>query len=106
EAGRDLDALVAAKVMGFDADRIISGGGYRVGNHTPSVISWAHIPQYSTDIAAAWEVVEKLIHLDPLVAIWGYEDGSIGWYCDFEGSKAHARTAPHAVCLAALKAIG
>src|SRR5207245_4506773 len=44
EAGRELDRLIAEKVMGL----------------TPG----EPIPPYSTDIAAAWTVVETMIHKD------------------------------------------
>ena len=48
EAGPDLDALVHVKVMGFPNHP--SGKGY----------PWAHVPNYSTDSAAAVEVAAKL----------------------------------------------
>ncbi len=84
EAGRDLDALVAEKVMGetclFTA------------------------PAYSTDIAAAWQVVDKLHALS-----FYLEVGSAGWmarFANISATEASAATAPLAICLAALKAVG
>lgn len=64
--------------------------------------------EYSTDIAAAWEVVNKSqsfqVKFNELgsgvheaIVCFNNEDGS-----GFEQSK----TAPHAICLAALKSIG
>jgi hypothetical protein len=57
-AGRELDALVAEKVMGWTD---INGNAAAVGcglNHNKL---WTRVPDYSTDIAAAWQVVEKLV---------------------------------------------
>src|SRR3990172_8418422 len=64
-AGRELDALVAEKVMGWTITAWASGepwGNREIfepsgrGPHRKA----AHVPTYSTDIAAAWEVVQKL----------------------------------------------
>lgn len=54
EAGRELDRLVAERVMGFE---VSSEGGY-VRLHRNN--TWQRISSYSTDIAAAMQVVEKL----------------------------------------------
>lgn len=115
--GRELDALVAEKVMGWaktnlkDWDQAFKdefgflwaepGHGYFKGFHT--------LPHYSTDIKAAWEVVEKMgtrfIHLSP--ALEG------GWSCAIQYNEARfpfvnliGKTAPEAICRAALKAVG
>jgi len=64
-------------------------------------------PHYSTDIAAAWQVVEHFERLTYTTALHSIIDG---WVCSFRGVRyadaAQAPTAPHAICLAALKAIG
>lgn len=67
---------------------------------------------YSTDIAAAWEVVEKLLgdcrgHLMGGISRgWEREGGPLMWCCTFPGFKtAWADTAPMAICLAALKTL-
>jgi hypothetical protein len=61
------------------------------------------IPHYSTDIAAAWEVVEKLCHYSErsfLIQKTG------AWLVRFqEGVFMPGETAPEAICLAALKAV-
>lgn len=64
------------------------------------------LPFYSTDIAAGWRVVEKLglsVLYDELTKRWQarkhvsvYDETASKW-CD---------TAPRAICLAALKAVG
>lgn len=99
EAGRELDALIAEKVMGFPLE-IIRGAPY------------PECPRhYSTDIAAAWEVVEKDDG-------WGHDwrvkrwvSSSKPYSCtaertaDGQNFYAEAETAPLAICLAALKAV-
>lgn len=62
------------------------------------------IPKYSTDIAAAWEVVEKL----DLFATHGLYKQDNKWCIDsyyFETGVAETETAAHAICLAALAAV-
>ena len=94
--GRELDALVAEKVMGHGSQF----------NFSPS-----------TNIADAWLVVEKLKEHDKDVICI-----SVGWlmgadkfpdiyravvaWREHRSIQADAETAPHAICLAALKAIG
>ncbi len=96
--GKELDRLVAEKVMDYykNFDNILSP------------------PKYSTDIAAAWEVVEKLAEdthggfaLNQLR--FPHRQGIRGYLTSFYGEthvEATADTAPHAICLAALKAVG
>lgn len=96
--GRELDALIAEKVMGLitDLDRQTVWDVYEKPGYP--------LPHYSTDIASAWLVVEKLdLHLELLT----YKKKSKTEWCaifdiDDEGWGA---TAPHAICLAALKAV-
>ena len=110
EPGRELDALVAEKVM-----------GYRIFNPPPIDDPWEVLPDnsrgrpvlaYSTDIAAAWEVLEKMRLLLPGQEIMLYYcDGwSVGALCQAAGTieigdrftdVESVATAPHAICLAA-----
>jgi hypothetical protein len=101
--GRELDALVACRV-----DKIISEHDLETlpEHHDDGV--WRHIPKYSTEIAAAWELVEKLRSSRSEVGIIADSDG---WYA-FEGGgedmfplSPTVPTAPYAICLAALKAV-
>lgn len=103
-AGRELDALVAEKVMGW-APRDAGAGDRLI-----YVGAWAHcesLPHYSTDIAAAWQVVEKLA-ADGLYVHVGYclgrTEASVNSPLDII-DNAYAPTAPLAICLAALKAL-
>jgi hypothetical protein len=123
--GRELDALIAEKVMGKKLP--ISVGWWTCDKLPEGSIEIC--PFYSTDIAAAWQVVEKIqttpikalefyefqIHETP---IWdeeakkhtkmGWEVGW-GWYgCDSDFGfciSAKAQALPEAICLAALKAV-
>lgn len=98
--GRELDALVAEKVMGYDQEQIRNASYYinEAGQTRHD------IPSFSTDIAAAWEVVEKFRKADPTFTI---DSGSKGYLVDFGGDAVDtARTLPHAICLAALRSAG
>jgi hypothetical protein len=93
--GRELDVLVAKQVMGIDPD-YDEGIYYFEGYADPK--------PYSTDITAAWEVVEKFNrrYLELI------KDGRYKCCLDsrnLESLCAFADTAPHAICLAALKAV-
>jgi hypothetical protein len=100
KAGRELDALVAEKIMGLPR---------------ALVDAMALGPmEYSTEIAAAWEVLDKLPR-----TMWP-EVGRLNtgtWYCEICRGSEDVReitpsirvvdsTAPHVICLAALLAIG
>ena len=118
-AGRELDALVAEKVMGWTFQTFPEGACPEVRHwHRTSPIpeerspEWAAsfigaCPRFSTDLAAAWTVVEKLRGCDQ----WP-EIGATGrsWYCEFEGEpgvivEGFGDTAPLAICRAALEAV-
>jgi hypothetical protein len=113
---RRIDALVAEHVMGWV--NITPFGDDIWGNPTDGRTFMGQgqvggpIPRYSTDIAAAWEVVEKLgiqfyLHCD-------LRRGSAGDWMVFDSAAsvdcceplATAETAPLAICLAALKLKG
>lgn len=58
-AGREMDAMVAQQVMGmakYEVQATILGAVLPMGEHRPPIVP--SIPAYSTDIAAAWLVVE------------------------------------------------
>lgn len=118
QPGRELDALVAEKVMGLpvkwatDPYREIGmpekgRQPYLKGVAGGVYYDWADVPKYSTDIAAAWAVVERFTRLNYDVALHTTREG---WTCAFRGAlladAAQAPTAAHAICLAALKAVG
>ncbi len=116
EAGRETDALVWLALNGKAGEMIDQGilgcryvdgdvqphAGYPTGHISP--------PYYSTDIAWAWEVLEKVaskaagwVRLRERVC----DDGTI-WECDFGdyGEAARGETVSLAICRAALKTMG
>lgn len=106
--GRELDALIAEHVMGLER---ITSLYLEIGWRPKGVPVGVHqLKPYSTDIAAAWEVVEKMGVLT--WHIWKTLDDR--FYAQFGKDQdefhlkhtAEAGSAPHAICLAALKAVG
>jgi len=93
-AGREMDALIAKKVMDWDGVGLIK-------------LSWGMTSfedfQPSARIADAWEVMEKL---DDLI-IMKFFPGP--WACgtqdDFDTEEACEGPAPLAICRAALKVV-
>ena len=123
KAGRELDALVAEKVMGWtwDGKTAWSPTGSRLWMVRKDPYWW--LPYYSTDIAAAWEVVEKLVLLENCQLTrntkgeWAGENGlyavtrlchdPIGSIGELKRvSLGEGETMPHAIALAALKTVG
>lgn len=122
--GRELDALVAEKVMGLligPRSSFTDGGDLResiIGDfyYSTGLLHILKVPAYSTDIATAWEVVGKLtagsrfwfsVNRYPKLGLNPdgppYEQHYRTNFGAYEGS---ADTAPHAICLAALKTVG
>lgn len=107
-AGRDMDKLIAEKIMAltgirwstsYPTDWIYSNGEYVVGKN----LGWDALPRYSTDISAAWEVVEKLRHRGLFqINVWHNDMCQVNLSnCDAVVSE----TAPLAICRAALLAV-
>lgn len=117
---REIDALVAEKVMGCKLYRELDygvDGNYRFrcdcdgphGSDTPHSDDFIRhsIKSYSTDISAAWEVVEKFKSENKSVTVDGglYVDG-YRFSAEMGHSWTIADSAPMAICLAALKSVG
>ena len=119
--GRELDALAAEKVMGWRKKTFPGGGGgftawvdenekvmKLISNSTMSETCYrCDYFRPSTDIAAAWEVVEKMSEQWPQYQLAKIEDGwSVMWGFDGYGwPEATGKTAPEAICKAALLAV-
>lgn len=119
KAGRELDALIAEKVMDWNWVNVFSNALMIVPpigdklRHTHKYVDKGipdNMPHYSTNIADAWRVVEKLQENDWEVIIETRSNetevkakGRMGGWIDMYGI---AETAPLAICLAALKACG
>lgn len=122
---RKIDALVAEKVFGcrtdWDCGFCVDGIDHEIhGDKRP----WCNCEKekhysnsegldtlfYSSDISAAWAVVEKMRESEFSIfgiSIDGTDEYSCGfgktWPCQSEG---FSKSAPMAICLAALKAVG
>lgn len=106
EAGREMDALIAVKIFGYielpppAMPRLQKPGKY-------GVEMLFHVNHYSTDIKAAWEVVEKLEQsmgwafnrLTPHEYLFEFFNDSM------ERAMAISDSAPLAICRAALMAV-
>lgn len=125
-AGRELDAMIAERVMGAKWEAIgdngrtllcigseASGDRRNLAWRKPDqcLMTLFSLPPYSTSIAAAWEVVEKMTKDGRAVFIdsAGF-DPEMWRVCvsadDPEGQlPSEAATAPLAICLAALEAV-
>lgn len=125
EPGRELDALISEKVFGRTVIRIskeealdlMALRSYQSASGRMEMIQTLLMgvdsetreppPHYSTDIAAAWEVVEKLNPKEDEFRLVNFRGQ--GWECTFRffrGDREEGETVPHSICLAALKAIG
>lgn len=114
---RQIDALVAERVMHDCRHRRVQEFTERTesGLHTyqrcvdcGADISATVMPPYSSDIAAAWQVMERMAALGWLPSL-EYERGE--WVCHmghmaYDAGYAVHESAALAVCLAALDALG
>ena len=103
-AGREMDALVAEKVFGVPHEDCFDVYG---GKRCVKDDEYGGPQCYSTDIAAAWEVVEKIREdYEPRIELWdeGWEV-TILTGTDRGSASGRALTAPLAICRAALKAV-
>ena len=107
--GRELDLLIAEKIMGLEiADSLVDElEDYYPTYKVTDDEDWSElpVPKYSTDIAAAWKVVEKMKNNHWPFYLANYDNK---WSCQFAKDSSHAISdqVPHAICLAALKAKG
>lgn len=104
-AGREIDALIAERVMGWTRSHRGARGTQFYDVPGWGVRSEGAIPDFSTKIAAAWLVVEKMTERDD--GDCGLITTVRGWSCEFGAASmkyANAETAPLAICRAALLA--
>jgi len=129
EAGRELDALVAEHIFGWKRiaegsvsinvpsgetvllnDLFVSPDDYeRVKVVGSALVAPMNLPDFSTDISAAWGVVEKVIRL----VNRGFELSVTNHYPDIYGvdvrfdghDMVNGNTIPLAICRAALKCV-
>lgn len=113
KAGRELDALVAERVMELHvwteeeihrASHWLVKGQYVIDvRQSANCTTVVPVPYYSTSIADAWLVVEKAEYYEA-----SGHDGSYRWYLEINGKygEADAPTPALAICLAALQSVG
>jgi hypothetical protein len=125
-AGRELDALVAEKVMGWTGcDPAESWPRWKFGDpgdkwadagrgigRRPGTEWREPFPDFSTDIGAAWGVLEMFRDF----AVTTMTEGKVGRWAMVDSRSslasrpkqhwAKGETFSHAICLAALKAVG
>jgi hypothetical protein len=102
--GPELDRAVAERVMGFTPLLHDFGSAWE-GDDNEICES---IPPYSTSIAAAWLVVEKMATLGHRLCLLQVRD-RLRWHADFLREREYmgsGQTAPEAICRAALAALG
>lgn len=101
---RKLDGIIEEEVIGYQGEEVTLNG--------VTVKRWRPWPHYSTDIAAAWLVVEAMeargsaLELVDRIHLSGTGER---WWCCFKGKMwgqpEKADTAPLAICRAALAAL-
>lgn len=128
KAGRELDALIAEKVMGWK-NEVAFADAKSLEDHMGSYKSHVRaedfpvsdlLPHYSTDIAAAWDVVQKLDVQDVTFQLNRHtqeeaydQNGETPedcymprWECRFNTKKTpsygEGGTAAESICIAAL----
>lgn len=110
--GQELDAKVAEVVMGWIDIHTFGLDNGRLSGYPPGEQKTFPVPHYSTDIAAAWQVVEKLLKDGYEVHFHCLPDGRFHCLIMTDNGEidagillweARADTAPHAICRAALE---
>jgi hypothetical protein len=107
-AGRELDALVAERVMGWELRSV--GAPSLVWTEKETGIGRSHEDQWnpSVSIHYAWQVVVKMLAREQAHIDLSIEPGGVHcFYSSYEQEvDALGPSAPVAICLAALKAVG
>lgn len=107
-SGRELDALVAEKVLGWTAQKRENLRGYNClcGSRESCEKCGGPLP-YSAEIAAAWDVLNSG-RFSSWAMRWDHEERKHYVQLELGGDRfiAYAETAPRAISLAALKAVG
>lgn len=122
EAGRELDAQIAEKVLGLEVVRVeLDPAANYIAHAEPGnpAAGWWFVADYSTEIYAAWEVVEKM-KADDFWPSMTWKSGVIEgdwsravWFVRFRCVRGGTRgdhwaadeSLPLAICKAALKVV-
>jgi hypothetical protein len=105
EAGREMDSEIAVLIFGKEVSRQLSANG-KYHQEDVDGSNRIELPHYSTDIAAAWQVVNKFlkdrIEVQVHYLFEGECDNGIDWTCLIGEAMAEAETAELAISRAAL----
>ncbi len=107
KSGPEFDALIAEKVMGWHRKfSFASSNGQYWFTKKPSGADCNpnfRCPRFSIDIAAAWEVVEKMFEMKRLSYFrLQWNNGKGVWESSTGGGWVEAPAAPMAICLATI----
>jgi hypothetical protein len=112
--GRELDKLIAEIVFGAEVEVLNQKAGWRIDLRAkdnecndPIMTDWGsdgyRLKRFSTDIKAAWEIVDKL---GKNGTQWRFSNKAFSntyWWAYTEDAVSQGDTLPHAICLTALK---
>lgn len=119
-AGRGLDALIAEKVIGtspaviYEVEWVPASNGEVMVIDRDTLNPESTVPEYSTDIAAAWQLLAPIHAKGRQLSVNSLQygpDEELSFYCEVDGQTllpdvptitASADTAPLAICRAAL----
>jgi hypothetical protein len=121
-AGKELDTLVAEKIMGWTKPECQRIGGCLKKMFGPdnkcACDSYNPLEGYSTHILPAWDVFLTRYLASQVIGYWVFDPKerpdltditNLGWarewFCTCDGKPIAAPTAPLAICRAALKAV-
>ncbi len=111
KAGRALDALIAEKVMGWE---LVTESEFGVCWKIPQTdgrfgfLSDESALPYSTEMMAAWQVVERLSDAHGFFLGHHSTPGRPAWCCRFGANTplTEGDSAPIVICIAALRVVG
>ncbi len=112
EAGRELDALVAEKVMGWVVHHRNTAHYVLPNMKEYKVEALVNEWRPSQNIAAAWQVVEKMhergeeVYIEYGFSLKAKKKLYYAWFDQRPGPIAQGETAPLAICQAAIHANG
>ena len=103
EAGREMDLLVSKLIVSKKIPATSWHNGETIYYEDINENELRKMPDYSTDISAAWEVVKKLKEISAFVEVTLYDCGHNSCKLNpFKNIYVEADTAPLAICRAAL----
>lgn len=104
--GRELDAIIGRNLFGYRLCSVQDVEDYHFFHGKGDVEAYSPLPHYSTDVAAAWEVINMLDKDRHYIEVHTDETMDNRWWCRVSGfTKAMGRTGAESICKAALFAI-